>query len=49
MNAINNELVSWSGVEEVAPGILVYHDVLPKDLDLINRLESVLDTNNEKY
>jgi hypothetical protein len=47
MNVSNNQLVSWSGVEEIAPGILVYHDVLPKDLDLINRLESVLDTNNE--
>ena len=47
MNVNNNQLVSWSGVEEIAPGILVYHDVLPKELDLINRLESVLDTNNE--
>jgi hypothetical protein len=47
MNASNSQLTSWSGVEEIAPGILVYHDVLPKDLDLINRLESVLDENNQ--
>lgn len=47
MNASNSQLTSWSGVEEIAPGILVYHDVLPKDLDLINRLESVLDESNQ--
>ena len=46
MNTGNNQLVSWSGVEEIAPGILVYHDVLPKELDIINRLESVLDADN---
>lgn len=46
MNTSNNPLVSWSGVEEIAPGILVYHDVLPKELDLIDRLESVLDASN---
>lgn len=38
--------ITWSGCEEIAPGILVYHDVLPKELDIINRLESVLDLNN---
>jgi hypothetical protein len=38
--------ITWSGCEEIAPGILVYHDVLPKELDIINRLESVLDAGN---
>jgi len=49
MNTSNNPLVSWSGVEEIAPGILVYHDVLPKELDIINRLESVLGKDNSSY
>ena len=45
--------VTWSSAEEVIPGsgIWVYHDVLPKDMDIINRLEEVLDSpdNNYKY
>jgi hypothetical protein len=52
MNTNNSENITWSGCEEIAPGILVYHDVLPKSLDLINRLESVLDeksSNNYKW
>jgi hypothetical protein len=43
MNTNNSKNIAWSGCEEIAPGILVYHDVLPESLDLINRLESVLD------
>jgi hypothetical protein len=31
---------TWSSKEELAPGIFVYRDVLKKDLDIINRLES---------
>jgi hypothetical protein len=39
---------NWSSVEEVAPGILVYHDVLKPELDIVNRLENVLgDTGNQ--
>jgi len=33
---------TWSSVENIAPGIYVYHDVLPKDMEIISRLESVL-------
>lgn len=44
---------TWSSAEEVAPGsgIWVYRDVLPKELNIIERLESVLHdpTNNYKY
>jgi len=45
----NNDVnVTWSSKEEVAPGIWVYHDVLKKDLDIINRIENVLgDTSNQ--
>jgi hypothetical protein len=32
----------WSSVENIAPGIYVYHDVLPQAMNLIGRLESVL-------
>lgn len=44
---------TWSSAEEVAPGtgIWVYRDVLPKNMDILNRLESVLSdpTNNYNY
>ena len=35
--------VTWSSAEEVAPGsgIWVYHDVLPKDMNIIERLPKV--------
>lgn len=49
MNIENNTTVTWSGVEEIAPGILVYHDVLTEDLDIINRLESVLSKDNVNH
>lgn len=43
--------VTWSSAEEVMPGsgIWVYHDVLPKDMDIINRLEEVLDSSDNNY
>jgi len=40
---------TWSSVEELSPGIFVYHDVLPTDMDIINRLEEVLDDNTNYY
>lgn len=49
MTIENTSEVSWTGVQEISPGILVYHDVLPKDLDIINRLESVLGKESAKY
>ena len=33
---------TWSSFEDLGSGIFVYRDVLPKELDIINRLESVL-------
>lgn len=33
---------TWTSVEEVAPGILRYRDVINKDLNVIDRIESVL-------
>lgn len=43
--------VTWSSAEEVIPGsgIWVYHDVLPKDMDIISRLEEVLDSPDNNY
>ena len=40
---------TWDSAEEVAPGIWVYHGILPEDLDIINRLESVLTPNDNMY
>tara|TARA_R110000868_G_C10720465_1_gene750742 strand:+ start:122 stop:874 length:753 start_codon:yes stop_codon:yes gene_type:complete len=42
---------TWSSCEEVIPGsgIWVYRDVLTKDLDIINRLHSVLDDPENQY
>jgi hypothetical protein len=36
---------TWSSVEDLGNGILVYRDVLTKELDIINRLESSLGVN----
>lgn len=43
--------VTWSSAEEVIPGsgIWVYHDVLPKDMNIINRLEEVLGSPENNY
>jgi hypothetical protein len=42
---------TWSEAQEVVPGsgIWVYRDVLPTDLDIIERLESVIDDPNNDY
>lgn len=40
---------TWSSFENLGNGIFVYRDVLPKSLDIINRLESNLATDNERY
>jgi hypothetical protein len=45
----NIDLQSWSSVEELAPGIFVYHDVLPKDMNIIERLEEVLSDRTNFY
>jgi hypothetical protein len=38
---------TWSSMDEVGPGIFVYHDVIP--LDSIDRLEEVLDNDRNPY
>ena len=40
---------TWSSVEDFGSGIVVYRDVLPKSMDIIARLESVLDDNSNPY
>jgi 2OG-Fe(II) oxygenase superfamily len=40
---------SWSSVEQLAPGIFVYHDVLPKDMNIVKRLEEVLGDSGNFY
>jgi len=49
----NIEEKTWTSCEEVAPGsgIWVYRDVLPKDMNIIERLETVLadPSNNYSY
>lgn len=56
---INNRLaawyaideVTWSSAEEVKPGsgIWVYHDVLPKEMNIIERIEEVLESPDNTY
>jgi hypothetical protein len=43
------ESQTWSSITDLGHGILVYHDVLEKDLDIINRLESVLSDSGNSY
>ena len=44
MNRLDSQ--SWSNKEHLFPGIWVYRDVLKKELNLINRIESYISTNN---
>lgn len=43
--------VTWSSAEEIVPGsgIWVYHDVLPESMNIISRLEEVLDSSDNNY
>ena len=43
--------VTWSSAEEVAPGsgIWVYHDVLPEDMNIIQRIEEVIASPDNDY
>ena len=41
--------ITWSSIEDFGSGILVYRDVLPKSMDIINRLESVLNDPENQY
>lgn len=40
---------TWSSVEDFGSGIVVYRDVLPKDMEIITRLEEVLDADSNPY
>lgn len=40
---------TWSGITDLGQGILVYHDALPKELDIINRLEEVVSDPQNNY
>lgn len=43
--------VTWSSAEEIKPGsgIWVYHDVFPKEMDIIKRLEEVIESPENSY
>jgi hypothetical protein len=41
--------ITWSSVEELSPGIFVYHDVIPKDMNIVDRLEEVLEDKSNYY
>lgn len=40
---------TWTSVTNLGSGILVYHDVLTKDLDIVNRLEQVVSNPDNQY
>ena len=43
------EKQTWSSITDLGNGILVYHDVIGSDVDVINRLENVLSDKNNNY
>jgi Rps23 Pro-64 3,4-dihydroxylase Tpa1-like proline 4-hydroxylase len=43
------EKETWSSIEDLGQGIVVYHDVLPKEMNIVERLESVLDDESNFY
>jgi hypothetical protein len=40
---------SWSSVEDLGDGIFVYRDVITPEMDVVSRLESVLDDPSNNY
>lgn len=40
---------TWSSVDDLGSGILVYHDVLPAEMNIVKRLESVLEDSSNYY
>jgi predicted 2-oxoglutarate/Fe(II)-dependent dioxygenase YbiX len=49
MQREENIVQSWSTFEDLGNGIYVYRDVLPESLNLINRLENVLSSEDNQY
>jgi hypothetical protein len=43
------EKETWSSVEDLGDGIFVYHDVVTPEIDVISRLESVLEDDSNAY
>lgn len=41
--------VTWSSIEDLGSGIFLFRDVLPESMDIINRLESVLEDPTNQY
>jgi hypothetical protein len=41
--------ITWSSVEDLGSGIMVYHDVLPTEMEIISRLENVLLDESNMY
>jgi len=44
---LNQEKFTWSSFENLGNGIFVYHDVLTKDLNIVDTLENVLKNDNQ--
>ena len=40
---------TWSDISDLGSGILVYHNALPTDLDIVDRLESVVSDPSNPY
>ena len=40
---------TWSSIEDLGSGIFVYHDVLPKEMNIVERLENVLNDSSNFY
>jgi hypothetical protein len=40
---------TWSGITDLGHGILIYHDALPKELNIIDRLEEVASDPQNQY
>lgn len=45
----NIEEQTWSSITDLGQGVLVYHDVLKPELDIINRLEDVVSDTENNY
>ena len=43
------EQKTWSDITDLGQGILIYHDALPKDLNIIERLEDVVSDQANQY
>lgn len=48
-NGIPIEKQTWSQVEDLGNGIFVYRDIFSSNLDIINRLENILNDDSHQY